>query len=117
MEQRLDYTNVLFQDAQDPWEDFQSLLHIENPHYTVTNLDSHAPSTSQQLFEADEEKYQQVEAYLGQRQIRRHKRQYEKETGDVSSSRYPSTPWLPTYARIFAFTKFALIIRQGPCLV
>ena len=25
-EQRPDYTNVLFQDAQDPWEDFQSLL-------------------------------------------------------------------------------------------
>ena len=24
VEQRPDYTNVLFQDAQDPWEDFQS---------------------------------------------------------------------------------------------
>lgn len=31
MEQCPDYTNVLFQDAQDPWEDFQSLLHTENP--------------------------------------------------------------------------------------
>ena len=31
MEQRPDYTNILFQDAQDPWEDFQSLLHIEIP--------------------------------------------------------------------------------------
>ncbi|KAH9680130.1 hypothetical protein KPL71_026428 [Citrus sinensis] len=31
MEQHPDYTNVLFQDAQDPWEDFQSLLHIDSP--------------------------------------------------------------------------------------
>ncbi|KAH9734692.1 hypothetical protein KPL71_017458 [Citrus sinensis] len=31
MEQCPDYTNVLFQDAQDPWEDFQSLLHTEIP--------------------------------------------------------------------------------------
>ena len=39
MEQRPDYTNVLFQVAQDPWEDFQSLLHIDTPHYSVTNPD------------------------------------------------------------------------------
>ncbi|KAH9769430.1 hypothetical protein KPL71_011998 [Citrus sinensis] len=67
MEQRPDYTNVLFQDAQDPWEDFQSLLHTENPHYTVTNPDSPAASTSQHMTDADEDKYQQVEAYLDYR--------------------------------------------------
>ena len=52
--------------AQDPWKDFQSLLHTENPHYTVPNPDSPAASTSQHMSEADEEKYQQVEAYLDQ---------------------------------------------------
>ena len=92
MEQRPDYTNVLFQDAQDPWEDFQSLLYTDTPHYTVTNPDSPVPSTSQHMSEVDEEKYQQVEAYLDQRQRRQHKCQYEKDTGDVSPSRYPSTP-------------------------
>ena len=74
------------------WEDFQSLLHTKNPHYTITTLDSPAASTSQHMTEADEEKYQQAEVYLDQRQIRRHKRQYEKDTRDVSPSRYPSTP-------------------------
>ena len=39
MEQRPNYTNVLFQDAQDPWEDFQSLLPNDTPCYTVTNPD------------------------------------------------------------------------------
>ncbi|KAH9724550.1 hypothetical protein KPL70_007528 [Citrus sinensis] len=68
MEQRPDYTNVLFQDAQDPWEDFQSLLHTDTPHYIVTNPDSPAASTSQHMSEVDEEKYQQAEAYLNQRQ-------------------------------------------------
>ncbi|KAH9792652.1 hypothetical protein KPL71_004214 [Citrus sinensis] len=92
MEQRPDYTNVLFQDVQDPWEDFQSLLHTENPRYTVTTPDSLAASTSQHMTEVDEAKYQQTEVYLDQRQIRRHKRQYEKDTGDVSPFRYPSTP-------------------------
>ena len=92
MEQHPDYTNVLVQDAQDPWEDFQSLLHTDTPHYTITNPDSPAASTSQHMYDADEEKYQQAEAYLDQRQRRRHKRQYEKDTGDVSPSRYPSTP-------------------------
>ncbi|KAH9769574.1 hypothetical protein KPL71_012060 [Citrus sinensis] len=51
-----------------------------------------AASTSQPMTEADEDKYQQAEAYLDQRQIRRHKRQYKKDTRDVSPSRYPSTP-------------------------
>ncbi|KAH9686106.1 hypothetical protein KPL70_014233 [Citrus sinensis] len=92
MEQRPDYTNVLFQDAQDPWEDFQSLLHTDTPRYTVTNPDSPAASTSQHISEVDKEKYQQAEAYLDQRQRRRHKQQYEKDTGDVSPSRYPSSP-------------------------
>ena len=92
MEQRPDYTNVLFQDAQDPWEDFQSLLPTDTPRYTITNSDSLAASTSQHMSEADEEKYQQPEAYLDKRQKRRHKQQYEKDIGDVSPSRYPSTP-------------------------
>ena len=92
MEQHPNYTNVLFQDAQDPWEDFQSRLPTDTPRYTVTNPDSPAASTSQHMSKADEEKYQQGEAYLDKRQRRRHKRQYEKDTGDVSPSRYPSTP-------------------------
>ena len=92
MEQRSDYTNVLFQDAQDPWEDFQSLLHTENSHYTVTDPDPPAPSAPKKMTDADEEAYLQAEAYLDHKQIRRAKRQYEKETGDVSPSRYQSTP-------------------------
>ena len=64
MEQRPDYTNVLFQDAQDPWEDFQSLLHTVNPRYTVTTPDS--PAASQHITEANEAKYQQTEVYLDQ---------------------------------------------------
>ena len=92
MEQRLDYTNVLFQGAQDPWEDFHSPLQTDNTPYTVTNPDSPAASTSQPMTDADEEQYHQAETYLDQSQIRRHKRQYEKATGDVSPSCYPSTP-------------------------
>ncbi|KAH9780772.1 hypothetical protein KPL71_008211 [Citrus sinensis] len=91
MEQRPAYTNVLFQDAQDPWEDFQSLLPTENTPYIVTNPDSPASSTPK-MTDADEEKYLQAEASLDQRQIRRAKHQYEKEIGDMSPSRYPSTP-------------------------
>ena len=71
MEQRLDYTNVLFQDAQDPWEDFQSLLHTENSPYTVTDPDPPALSAPHNMTEVDEEKYQQAEEYLEQRQIHR----------------------------------------------
>ena len=92
MEQRPDYTNVLFQDAQDPWEGFQSLLHTENSHYTVTNPDPPAPSAPHNMSEVDEEKYQQAEEYLEQRQILRAKRHYEKATDDLSPSRYPPTP-------------------------
>ena len=44
MEQRPDYTNVLFQYTQDPWKDFQSLLHTENSHYTITYPDPPTPS-------------------------------------------------------------------------
>ena len=44
------------------------------------------------MTEADEEKYQQAEEYLEQRQIRHAKCQYEKATGNVSPSRYPPTP-------------------------
>ena len=73
MEQRPDYTNVLFQDAQDPWEDFQSLLPTDNPRHSVTDPASPAASTSQRMSEADEAKYQQAEAYLDKRQRRRHK--------------------------------------------
>ena len=88
MEQRPDYTNVLFKDAQDPWEDFQSLLHTENPHYTVTDPDPPTTSTPKEMTHANEEAYLQAKAYLDHRQIRRAKRQYEKETGDVSPSHY-----------------------------
>ncbi|KAH9671268.1 hypothetical protein KPL70_017299 [Citrus sinensis] len=91
MEQRPDYTNVLFQDAQDPWENFRSLLHTKNSHYTITEPDPHAPSAPKEMTTADEEAYLQAKAYLDQRQIRRAKCHYEKATGDVSPSRYPST--------------------------
>ena len=84
--------SVLFQDAQDPWEDFQSLLHTENSHYTVTDPDPPTTSAPKKMTNADEEAYLQAEAYLDHKQIRRAKHQYEKETGDVSPSRYPSTP-------------------------
>ncbi|KAH9769462.1 hypothetical protein KPL71_012011 [Citrus sinensis] len=57
MEQRPDYTNVLFQDAQDPWEDFQSLLHTENSHYTVKDPDPPAKSAPKEMTNADEEAY------------------------------------------------------------
>ncbi|KAH9792707.1 hypothetical protein KPL71_004239 [Citrus sinensis] len=40
MEQCPNYTNALFQEAQDPWEDFQSLLHTDNTPYTVINPNS-----------------------------------------------------------------------------
>ena len=40
-EERPDYTNILFQDSQDPWEDFTSLLHPAEA--------SDAPSTSSVL--------------------------------------------------------------------
>ncbi|KAH9716905.1 hypothetical protein KPL71_021632 [Citrus sinensis] len=70
----------------------KSLLHTKNLRYTVTTPDSPAASTSQHMTEADEAKYQQAEVYLDEGQIRRPKRQYEKDTGDVSPSRYPSTP-------------------------
>ncbi|KAH9716900.1 hypothetical protein KPL71_021631 [Citrus sinensis] len=61
MEQRPDYTNVLFQDAQDPLEDFHSLLQTNDTPYTVNNPDSPAASTSQHMIDADEDKYQQAE--------------------------------------------------------
>ena len=64
MEQRPDYTNVLFQDAQDPWEDFQSLLHTENSHYIVTDPDPPATSAPKEITNADEEAYLQAEVYL-----------------------------------------------------
>ena len=37
-EERPDYTNILFQDSQDPWEEFTSILHPAEA--------SDAPSTS-----------------------------------------------------------------------
>ena len=37
-EERPDYTNILFQDSQDPWEEFTSILHPAEA--------SNAPSTS-----------------------------------------------------------------------
>ena len=78
--------------VQLPWEDFQSLLPTDTPRHSVANPASPAASTSQRMSKADEAKYQQAEAYLDKRQRRRHKRHYEKDTGDVSPSRYPSTP-------------------------
>ncbi|KAH9734952.1 hypothetical protein KPL71_017573 [Citrus sinensis] len=74
MEQCPNYTNVLFEDAQDPWENFQSLLHTENPHYTVTDPDPPATSAPKDMTNTDKEAYLQAEAYLDQRQIRRAKR-------------------------------------------
>ena len=73
MEQCPDYTNVLFQDTQDPWEDFQSLLHTENSHFTVTDLDLLAASALKEMTNTDEEAYLEAETYLDNRQIRRAK--------------------------------------------
>ena len=67
MEQHSDYTNILFQGAQDPWEDFQSLLHTANSHYTVIDPDPPATSAPKEITNADKEAYLQAEAYLDQR--------------------------------------------------
>ncbi|KAL9408873.1 hypothetical protein AB3S75_047289 [Citrus x aurantiifolia] len=63
MEQCPDYTNVLFQDAQDPWEDFQSLLHTENPRYTATDPDTPATSAPKEMTNANEEAYLQADLF------------------------------------------------------
>ena len=47
-EQRPDYTNVLFQDAQDPWANFQSLLETQETQYTVTEPGSSSTPTQAQ---------------------------------------------------------------------
>ena len=84
-EQRPDYTNILFQDAQDPWEDFQSLLPTQETQYTVTEPGSSSTQTLKEIPELDED-------YLIHQEIQRAKEDYENETGDVSPSRFPSTP-------------------------
>ncbi|KAH9769445.1 hypothetical protein KPL71_012005 [Citrus sinensis] len=86
-EQRPDYTNVLFQDAQDPWEDFQSLLPTQDTQYTITEPSSSstpAPPKRNNSPELDED-------YLIYQEIQKAKEDYENETGDVSPSRFPST--------------------------
>ena len=65
-EQRPDYTNVLFQDAQDPWADFQSLLETQETQYTVTEPGSSstpAPVQRPQSLELDEDYliYQEIQ--------------------------------------------------------
>ncbi|KAH9686146.1 hypothetical protein KPL70_014257 [Citrus sinensis] len=47
-EQLPNYTNVLFQDAQDPWVDFQSLLQTHETQYTVTEPGSSSTPTQAQ---------------------------------------------------------------------
>ena len=50
-EEKLDFTDILFQDSQDPWEEFTSILHPTEashvPFSSTTPLtDSHVPSSS-----------------------------------------------------------------------
>ncbi|KAH9686078.1 hypothetical protein KPL70_014214 [Citrus sinensis] len=63
--------HVIYKDTQDPWEDFQSLLHTENLKYTVTDPDPPTTSAPKEMTSADEEAYLQAEAYLDHKQIRR----------------------------------------------
>ncbi|KAH9744197.1 hypothetical protein KPL70_003588 [Citrus sinensis] len=84
-EECTDYTNVLFQDAQDPWEDFHSLL----PSQESLCL---PPEPVSQLATDAAEKDELDEDYLIYQEIRKARKQYEKETGDISPSRFPSTP-------------------------
>ena len=85
-EQRPDYTNVLLQDAQDPWEDLQSLLPTQETQYTATKPGSSStPTPRQDIPELDED-------YLIHQEIQKAKEDYENETSDVSPSRFPSTP-------------------------
>ncbi|KAH9769360.1 hypothetical protein KPL71_011968 [Citrus sinensis] len=72
-----DYTNVLSQDAQDPWEDFHSLLPSRDSQSLPTESVSQ-PTTD----ELDEDK-------LIYQQIHKTRKQYKKETRDISSSDIP----------------------------
>ena len=87
-EQRPDYTNVLFQDAQDPWADFQSLLQTQETQYTVAEPGSSSTPTQAQRPESPE----LDEDFLIYQEIQRAKEEYENGTGDVSPSIFPSTP-------------------------
>ncbi|KAH9792620.1 hypothetical protein KPL71_004198 [Citrus sinensis] len=87
-EQRPDYTNVLFQGAQDPWADFQSLLQTQDTQYTVTEPGSSSTPTQAER-PASPELDEDILIY---QEIQREKEEYENETGDVSPSRFPSTP-------------------------
>ncbi|KAH9686096.1 hypothetical protein KPL70_014224 [Citrus sinensis] len=82
-EERHDFTNVLFQDAQDPWEDFQSLLPSEQTQSLPTK-----PAPQPEPTDNDELN----EDYLIYQEVQKAGKQYEKETGDISPSKYPSTP-------------------------
>ena len=83
-EQRPNYTNVLLQDTQDPWEDFQSLLPTQETESTVTEPGS-SSTPRKEISELDED-------YLIHQELQKPKEDYENETGDVSPSRFPSTP-------------------------
>ena len=82
-EERPDYINVLFQDVQDPWEDFQSLLPSEQTQSLPTK-----PAPQPEPTDNDELN----EDYLIYQEVQKAGKQYEKETGDISPSKYPSTP-------------------------
>ena len=84
-EERPNYTNVLFQDAQDPWEDFHSLLPSQESQSLPTQIASQSAKATTEKDELDED-------YLIYQEVHKAKKQYEKKTGDISLSRYPSTP-------------------------
>ena len=86
-EQRPDYTNVLFQDTQDPWEDFQSLLPSPETQYIVTE-----PGSSSTPAPRKNNSPELDEDYLIYQEIQKAKEDYEIETCNVSPSRFPSTP-------------------------
>ena len=72
-EEHPDYTNVLFQDAQDPWEDFHSLLPSQDSQCFPTQPTTQSATTTAEKDELNEE-------LLIYQQIHKAQKQYENET-------------------------------------
>ena len=105
-EQRPDYTNVLFQDAQDPWEDFQSLLLTQETQYTVTELGSSStptPARKPPIPELDED-------YLIYQEIQKPKTIIKMTPVTCLHPDFPqlhnSLTWLQSHSGISAFPTF-----------
>ena len=110
MEQRLDYTNVLFQDAQDSWKDFHSLLHTENSITLSQNQTLLLHRLQKKWLTLMKKPIWKLKLILIIDKFVVPK--YEKDTGDVSLSHYPSTPWLQTRMGIFRFCFFKVCFNN-----